>query len=69
MIQDRVNQIYTYSSRKKPASLMHLTLAVVGKYLVKLSQWWKVAKPPAEQPESKAYTKYLVVIINFIQII
>lgn len=59
----------TYSSRKKPASLKHLTLAFVGKYLAKASQWWKVANPPAEQPESKAYTREIVCIINFVYII
>jgi hypothetical protein len=47
----------TYSSRKNPASLRHFTLAFSGKYLVKLSQCKKDAKPPAEQPESKALIK------------
>jgi hypothetical protein len=46
---------HAYSSRKNPASLKHFTLAFFGKWLVKLSQCRKVAKPPAEQPESKAY--------------
>jgi len=39
----------------EPTSLKHLTLASNGKYLAKSLQWWKVAKPPTEQPESKAY--------------
>lgn len=47
--------MHAYSSRKNPASLKHFTLVFSGKYLVKLSQCRKDAKPPAEQPESKAY--------------
>ena len=50
----------TYSSRKKPASARHLTVASFGSTCRKLSQCIRVANPPAEHPESKAYKSSLI---------
>lgn len=43
----------TYSSRKKPASARHLTVASFGKIPRKSSQCMRVANPPAEHPERR----------------
>lgn len=45
----------TYSSRKKPASARHLTVVSFGSTCRKSSQCTRVANPPAEHPESRAY--------------
>lgn len=50
----------TYSSRKNPASARHSTVASFGSTCRKLSQCIRVANPPAEHPESKAYKSSLI---------
>lgn len=45
----------TYTSRKNPPSARHLTLESFGSSVRKLSQWMKVASPPAEHPVRKAW--------------
>lgn len=46
----------TYAAKKNQATLKHLTPALVGRKLVKLSQCKKNAKPLAEQPPRRAWT-------------
>lgn len=47
--------IKSYSSRKNPASARHLTVASFGKSSLKSSQCIRVANPPAEHPERRAW--------------
>lgn len=44
----------TYSSRKKPASPRHLTVASLGKRCRNSSQCIRAANPPEEHPERRA---------------
>lgn len=57
----------TYASRKNPASLMHLTLAVFGRQVLKLSQCKNVDKPPAEQPVRRAYVPVFVKLTGLVK--
>jgi hypothetical protein len=44
-----------YRSRKNPASLRHFTVAAAPSRCLRPSQWKNVARPPAEQPESRTW--------------
>lgn len=53
-----------YASRKKPASLRHLTRVVCGNKSLNSSQCSIEARPPAEHPDRRAYNIILIQIIQ-----
>ena len=60
IVSEKTEKKRTYTSKKNPASLKHLTVTLLGRKLLKLSQCKKTAKPPAEHPESKACRVYML---------